>query len=104
SELTQCQPRFTLIPYTTLFRSLFQSKGIQVDCKLITSTTLPGRGWLVSHSVHSTLIEKGIEVIYHTKCTEVGGDFIKLENGKMRSEEHTSELQSRFDLVCRLLL
>src|SRR5699024_11821076 len=27
-----------------------------------------------------------------------------LENGALRSEEHTSELQSRFDLVCRLLL
>src|SRR5699024_11267315 len=27
-----------------------------------------------------------------------------LQNGSLRSEEHTSELQSRFDLVCRLLL
>src|SRR5699024_11268107 len=30
--------------------------------------------------------------------------FLKKENKSERSEEHTSELQSRFDLVCRLLL
>src|SRR5699024_12573182 len=30
--------------------------------------------------------------------------FIKINNKKFRSEEHTSELQSRFDIVCRLLL
>src|SRR5699024_12691192 len=31
-------------------------------------------------------------------------DVIVIELGEVRSEEHTSELQSRFDLVCRLLL
>src|SRR5699024_12128545 len=31
-------------------------------------------------------------------------DIIKVSNCAWRSEEHTSELQSRFDLVCRLLL
>src|SRR5699024_12173750 len=34
----------------------------------------------------------------------VGGDLSPGEAGQDRSEEHTSELQSRFDLVCRLLL
>src|SRR5207249_9069364 len=32
------------------------------------------------------------------------GDIAKESVGELRSEEHTSELQSRFDLVCRLLL
>src|SRR5437870_6744905 len=32
------------------------------------------------------------------------GKFLKLPSGKLRSEEHTSELQSRGHLVCRLLL
>src|SRR5699024_11335546 len=35
---------------------------------------------------------------------QVGGDLILLVKLLLRSEEHTSELQSRFDLVCRLLL
>src|SRR5699024_9399240 len=34
----------------------------------------------------------------------MGGGVVGLELGLVRSEEHTSELQSRFDLVCRLLL
>src|SRR5207249_7015787 len=34
---------------------------------------------------------------------EIGGVFHR-ESDRLRSEEHTSELQSRFDLVCRLLL
>src|SRR5437868_11472081 len=44
-----------------------------------------------------------------TKFLEVGGRPVTLLDGDLvrkqrRSEEHTSELQSRFDLVCRLLL
>src|SRR5207249_9533034 len=35
---------------------------------------------------------------------EVGDQLGELVVGRLRSEEHTSELQSRFDLVCRLLL
>src|SRR5699024_11301338 len=40
------------------------------------------------------------------KYLEVKSQFgsLKLHKNKKRSEEHTSELQSRFDLVCRLLL
>src|SRR5699024_28839 len=34
----------------------------------------------------------------------VRGGIIAIDKGQFRSEEHTSELQSRFDLVCRLLL
>src|SRR5207249_5683190 len=32
------------------------------------------------------------------------GEFLAVPRAEIRSEEHTSELQSRFDLVCRLLL
>src|SRR5207249_7377504 len=43
-----------------------------------------------------------VVVVTTTKSTEVGvGDVVCYEK---RSEEHTSELQSRFELVCRLLL
>src|SRR2546422_8277582 len=74
-------PRSTLFPYTTLFRSIANSK--------ILFRQRP----LKSPLLHSSLLT----------CE----DFTDL-NGSLqtclRSEEHTSELQSRLHLVCRLLL
>src|SRR2546428_2413294 len=80
-------PRSTLFPYTTLFRSdlcdrrlgggVTQLEGCEVVCLR-----------LLAHLVRD--------------------DRLEIECGHMllavRSEEHTSELQSRSDLVCRLLL
>src|SRR5690349_22263948 len=82
-------PCSTLFPYTTLFRSLVQ--GVE-DLRTSVDTAL--------------MIEKhvrGITAGFNTPTFVVdapGG------GGKrdVRSEEHTSELQSRRDLVCRLLL
>src|SRR5690349_22936140 len=68
-------PRSTLFPYTTLFRS-----GLTV----------------LVHEDHKLPIVS-VNTWYH-----VGSKNEK--PGKTRSEEHTSELQSRRDLVCRLLL
>src|SRR5437868_13133578 len=73
-------PRSTLFPYTTLFRSLDKVNILLVDDQ-------PAK--LLSY-----------EVILR----ELGENLIKVNSGRERSEEHTSELQSRFDLVCRLLL
>src|SRR5690606_40263003 len=72
-------PRSTLFPYTTLFRSLMsQPRAIQV----LTSGTLP--------------------VI---RVPDLGdGIHWWKQRARVRSEEHTSELQSRENLVCRLLL
>src|SRR2546422_4260570 len=70
-------PRSTLFPYTTLFRSLrgrFSSGILGLLFKLI------GEGHVVENRM--ALAEDGLQ----------------------RSEEHTSELQSRLHLVCRLLL
>src|SRR2546422_4896412 len=75
-------PRSTLFPYTTLFRSPHPprlSTGIWI--------THPE-----SHRTSSELIDAASSAKQHSK-----------ERGK-RSEEHTSELQSRLHLVCRLLL
>src|SRR5438132_9269506 len=72
-------PRSTLFPYTTLFRS---SSTIQV-----TTGTLSAAG-LLGGSANASLAFSG---------TPADGD-------QIRSEEHTSELQSHSDLVCRLLL
>src|SRR2546429_6023106 len=78
-------PRSTLFPYTTLFRSLVQ-RGAKVDHPDLTGLTpfavACGAG---AAAVVDFLATKGVRV-------------------DARSEEHTSELQSRLHLVCRLLL
>src|SRR5690349_22656395 len=73
-------PRSTLFPYTTLFRSL-------------------GTGRLEPH-VFSEIIKGFAKACAENNCALIGGETAQLP----RSEEHTSELQSRRDLVCRLLL
>src|SRR2546429_4074218 len=71
-------PRSTLFPYTTLFRSREQPA-------LVGTTSIETSEYL------SGLLQK--EGVGH-----------QVLNAKQRSEEHTSELQSRLHLVCRLLL
>src|SRR5690349_24582524 len=68
-------PRSTLFPYTTLFRSMFSEHPVELG--------LRGREDLTLSELRSTPVYREL---FH------------------RSEEHTSELQSRRDLVCRLLL
>src|SRR2546428_1788799 len=68
-------PRSTLFPYTTLFRSVEAAAAVSLE-------------------------ERGREVSRRHARAGQGG----LDHQLRRSEEHTSELQSRSDLVCRLLL
>src|SRR5699024_11785497 len=75
-------PRSTLFPYTTLFRSPFEPD-------LVHASVGKWR-WEICR------FEIRYEYIHNHSIP--GWFFIR------RSEEHTSELQSRFDLVCRLLL
>src|SRR5690349_23605853 len=70
-------PRSTLFPYTTLFRSLADLGGEQVVLEL-------GK---LAGALHAVGVNDHRHVAF-----------------EVRSEEHTSELQSRRDLVCRLLL
>src|SRR2546428_7337050 len=76
-------PRSTLFPYTTLFRSKVAGFGTGVNVTL----GLPFPRVAPDHGTALDIAGKGIA-----------------DPGSMRSEEHTSELQSRSDLVCRLLL
>src|SRR5687768_17638551 len=71
-------PRSTLFPYTTLFRSV---------------------GHLLHH-VEVMPVVTAILVNRHLRADE----YRRLDSPFYRSEEHTSELQSRLHLVCRLLL
>src|SRR2546421_1771167 len=80
-------PRSTLFPYTTLFRSIQElylsgkkdEAAAAVPTKLIEELTLIGPKEKIRHDLDAW-------------------------RESIRSEEHTSELQSRSDLVCRLLL
>src|SRR3712207_7478133 len=80
-------PRSTLFPYTTLFRSLLPAGGPPI---LDASTTLVLTDYRLPYGdgdiTHSTVAGSVAEAL------------------AQRSEEHTSELQSRQYLVCRLLL
>src|SRR2546430_7048452 len=69
-------PRSTLFPYTTLFRSAIFSASAGVS-------TIGFSTWTSPNFIRRTLTSAPV---------------------KVRSEEHTSELQSQSNLVCRLLL
>src|SRR5438067_7992476 len=78
-------PRSTLFPYTTLFRS---------DLALHRLGLLGQEDR--AHAAFAKLLQQLVRADHHAGAF---GDWCLI-----RSEEHTSELQSRFDLVCRLLL
>src|SRR2546422_7805122 len=86
-------PRSTLFPYTTLFRSLTLNSSTGVISGVPTSA---------SSATVTVSAQNSIGTGYGTVTLSIapgsGG------NPPPRSEEHTSELQSRLHLVCRLLL
>src|SRR5260221_1572446 len=83
-------PRSTLFPYTTLFRSLVDPG---MDDRLALFQAEPRQ-----HGVEPVGSEDPHQIVFQRQ-EELGATGIAL-----RSEEHTSELQSHSDLVCRLLL
>src|SRR5690606_41901075 len=90
--MISCPPFATLFPYTTLFRSIERPDGAVRHALVLGSRThlYEGRGIRrVAHGVRT--------------AAAAGCETVILTNG-CRSEEHTSELQSRENLVCRLLL
>src|SRR5437867_6136664 len=83
-------PESTLFPYTTLFRSRQGQHGL---------VTVP----------ETEHLEVGVDGPFRGVAREgvargAGRDHRPLPQDAQRSEEHTSELQSPYDLVCRLLL
>src|SRR5690606_41408034 len=87
--------RAPLFPYTTLFRSVRTESvpGKSPDRKRAISRVPGGCGWVsaVSRTCRGTITPKISQLIGMSAIA-------------VRSEEHTSELQSREKLVCRLLL
>src|SRR5256885_2653190 len=82
-------PRSTLFPYTTLFRSGAREAGA-----------------VQRQRAGSGLDQAVVDDAGHDRAV-TGEDSARLDDhvrGRLRSEEHTSELQSPCNLVCRLLL
>src|SRR3712207_8750402 len=92
-------PRSTLFPYTTLFRS--SSSGEVVFRR--TPSVAVNKDGVVGLTWYERRKEAGGECqhLYFTASLDGGKSFLPQVR---RSEEHTSELQSRQYLVCRLLL
>src|SRR5947209_13918315 len=88
-------PRPTLFPYTTLFRSTQQVQALVYN---------------LNRRLQKALVQTDlgyVQLIVNGGRAKFGGrtyDVLGLERMQRRSEEHTSELQSRQYLVCRLLL
>src|SRR3712207_7079608 len=95
-------PRSTLFPYTTLFRSGIPTLGVCLGHQSLAEAF--GGKVVRDRPVHgkATLVEHDGRTIFRGLPTPLtAGRYHSLV---VRSEEHTSELQSRQYLVCRLLL
>src|SRR5260370_4233863 len=84
-------PRSTLFPYTTLFRSSDQGHGVRAPVVFYNRANEAGALLKPGDFDWNAIFAGGVRW-FHS-----GGIFA-------RSEEHTSELQSHLNLVCRLLL
>src|SRR5207248_6976473 len=94
---------FTLFPYTTLFRSRYSVSSswiLSASASMISAREcVAGVQWIGPEKPRLTRLGRLPQWsmwawLSRTASTSLGG----------RSEEHTSELQSPYDLVCRLLL
>src|SRR5206468_11046750 len=93
-SLIRRPPRSTLFPYTTLFRSL-DARDLLVSASRCGDPVLYiDDRWLYERTADLPS-NPDEDAIFSGPAVRVTGE---------RSEEHTSELQSRSDLVCRLLL
>src|SRR5690554_4287219 len=86
-------PRSTLFPYTTLFRSY---------CSLGSGSR--GNATLIEYGTTRLLVDCGFSLRATEQRLARAGLSAHQLTAILRSEEHTSELQSRPHLVCRLLL
>src|SRR5690606_39506573 len=94
-------PRSTLFPYTTLFRSWVV--GSSTFASGTHSLYISNNGSANMYSGSTSVVQAYTQVAIPADAVDLGLSFDFKCYGE-RSEEHTSELQSRENLVCRLLL
>src|SRR5205823_14239666 len=95
-------PRSTLFPYTTLFRSEFETHT-ELNLPLAEEKAIRKIAWRTECGIEGCEYSSGAKRTSGRRsyCTVAGAKHI---HSIIRSEEHTSELQSLAYLVCRLLL
>src|SRR5262249_60555173 len=94
-SLLRPPPRSPLFPYTTLFRSLYRYSDDRTDRRSETPVD--------EHNHALAALRYLVSAIDARQMARMKGKCAASENAA-RSEEHTSELQSLTNLVCRLLL
>src|SRR5438874_9028129 len=99
--MNRLPPSSTLFPYTTLFRSDYKTAGVvaffMLMGEIIETRTEEGARASIESLIKLTPTKA-------RRITPQGEEEVAAKDLAVRSEEHTSELQSRRDLVCRLLL
>src|SRR2546421_2211349 len=92
-------PRSTLFPYTTLFRSTL---GVFL---MLAARNPSAHRSLIAYAVWSSFAHTAVMALMAIQLPNKRGELLAgVAVTGLRSEEHTSELQSRSELVCRLLL
>src|SRR5256885_12372148 len=97
-------PRSTLFPYTTLFRSI---PGLEAFISAMIALAVSIGLLVIFLTMYTTVIERTRDI---GVLKSLGANHwfvirsLLSESAALRSEEHTSELQSPCNLVCRLLL
>src|SRR3712207_8814062 len=87
-------PRSTLFPYTTLFRSVVLAMVASVEAIFLSTFVLISQNRMAALADKRADLDLQVSLLSEHEITRL----------ITRSEEHTSELQSRQYLVCRLLL
>src|SRR3712207_9310084 len=97
-------PRSTLFPYTTLFRSVPEEQLMKAlvanNPKLRTDQLCEAHFFIGQKEAHAGRTKEAAE--HFEKALATSSRHLSAFRGAQRSEEHTSELQSRQYLVCRL--
>src|SRR2546430_7850387 len=97
-------PRSTLFPSTPLFRSLAEIDARdRRSCHTCPAVTKRGNRSALVHHGKNHPAEDVPHVVRMLRHHELRRFVLAFANGLVRSEEHTSELQSQSNLVCRLL-
>src|SRR2546430_8620819 len=91
-------PRSTLFPYTTLFRSL-NRQAVAIPAGDV-GRIVPRHAFGLNDKILENFVEAGAEMDLSGGVRRA----VVQNKERLRSEEHTSELQSQSNIVCRLLL